>query len=410
MRVGTMDIESKLANLIDDRDFIQIVDSRARFNIFEAIGGERAELRHSNFLSFLLSPARSHGLGNKALQMILRALLAKVSSEHRPIPALEVAVADLDEAFVFREVDYIDILIEIRELNLVVVIENKVGSKAGDGQLERYRSKIEIKYAHWKKLFVYLTPVGDEPNHDEYIAFSYTELAAMLDHLLLDERHLCGPDMLLVLKHYTEMLRRHIVDDEALRNLAVKIYERHAEALDFIFKCKPQTTSMLPIAQEIIESDERFSQDRHSPTIFRFYPKKWENVPSLKACSLERWTKTGRNVLFEIKSFKSEGEYSDRILLSLVLGPCEVGLRRSIFDEVHKRRDIFVNPNRSIGQSWVTIFSRELLSAVAAENMDETEKHQTIRSNLESFKEVNLDPLVEAVYDIGMSMRSDGGS
>ncbi len=33
------------------------------FNIFEAIGAVRMELRHSDFLAFLLDPNQSHGLG-----------------------------------------------------------------------------------------------------------------------------------------------------------------------------------------------------------------------------------------------------------------------------------------------------------------------------------------------------------
>src|SRR6201982_4168862 len=142
----TLDIESALSNLIDDRDFIEINKSRARFNLFEAMGGVRAELRHSNFLSFLLSPARSHGLGSKPLQTVLRAILTKLPSDKRPFRALEVAVGDLDDATVFRELYDIDLLVEVRELNFVVVIENKVDAKAGDGQLANYKDVVEREY------------------------------------------------------------------------------------------------------------------------------------------------------------------------------------------------------------------------------------------------------------------------
>jgi hypothetical protein len=166
-----------------DRDFIEINRSRARFNLFEAIGGVRVELRHSNFLSFLLSPARSHGLGSKPLQNVLRAILTKLPPDKRPLPALEVIVGDLDDATVFREIDYIDLLVEVRELNFVVAIENKVDAKEGDGQLARYKAVIDKKYSRWRKLFVYLTPAGDEPDHPEYVAFSYSELAQVIELL-----------------------------------------------------------------------------------------------------------------------------------------------------------------------------------------------------------------------------------
>jgi len=86
--------EPALSDLIDDHAFIEINKSRARFNLLEAMGGVRAELRHTNFLGFLLSPSRSHGLGSKPLQTVLRAILKKFPSDKRPFPALEVVVGD----------------------------------------------------------------------------------------------------------------------------------------------------------------------------------------------------------------------------------------------------------------------------------------------------------------------------
>ena len=73
------------------------------------------------------------------------------------------------------------------------------------------------------------------------------------------------------------------MEDDTLRNLAVKLYERHADALDFIFKCKPQGTSLLPIAQTLVEKTPGLKQDRHSSTIFRFFPTKWLDMPAPKA-------------------------------------------------------------------------------------------------------------------------------
>jgi hypothetical protein len=399
----TLDIESALSNLIDDRDFIEIDKKRARFNLFEAMGGVRAELRHSNFLSFLLSPARSHGLGSKPLQTILRAILTKLPSDKRQFRALEVAVGELDDATVFRELDYIDLLVEVRELNFVVVIENKVDAKAGDGQLASYKDVVDKKYPNWRKLFVYLTPAGDEPDHPEYVAFSYSELAQIVESLVKDGAHSYGSDVVLILRHYVDMLRRNIVEDDTLRNLAVKLYERHADALDFIFKCKPQGTSLLPIAQALVEKTPDLKQDKHSSTVFRFFPTKWLDIPALKACPIESWTKTGRNVLFEIRSFKTEGEFSDRILLSLILGPSELSLRHYFFESVHAKKDVFVNAGKSIGQSWVTIFSRELLSPTAAENMDDAQKQTAIADNWSDFVSGRLPCVTDAVYEIALN-------
>jgi hypothetical protein len=44
---------------------------------------------------------------------------------------------------VHRERDNIELLIEVPSFKLVVMIENKVGSSAGDGQLARYKELVE---------------------------------------------------------------------------------------------------------------------------------------------------------------------------------------------------------------------------------------------------------------------------
>ncbi|HEX4077790.1 MAG TPA: hypothetical protein VHX61_02805 [Rhizomicrobium sp.] len=47
-------IEGNLSALIDDPDFSTIDERMARFNVFEAMGAVRGELRHSNFIAFFL--------------------------------------------------------------------------------------------------------------------------------------------------------------------------------------------------------------------------------------------------------------------------------------------------------------------------------------------------------------------
>lgn len=67
-------MEAKLATLFDDPDFNGIHQRLSPFNLFEAVGAIRAELRHSNFLAYLLAPARPHGLGARPLIAVLRAI------------------------------------------------------------------------------------------------------------------------------------------------------------------------------------------------------------------------------------------------------------------------------------------------------------------------------------------------
>src|SRR5581483_6616290 len=176
-----MDREDSISDLLDDADFQLLEQTIASFNLFEAIGAVRGELRHSDFLAFLFSPSRRHGLGAKLLLTVTRELLAKMPKETRPMSVLELMLSDLDDAVVYREWNNVDILIEIGRIKFVILFENKIGAKAGDGQLARYKKLIEGRYANWKRLFVFLTPDGDLPDDPAYQSLSYATLAKILE-------------------------------------------------------------------------------------------------------------------------------------------------------------------------------------------------------------------------------------
>jgi PD-(D/E)XK nuclease superfamily len=314
----------------------------------QAVGAVRGELRHSNFLAFLLSPHGSHGLSSEPLQRILRGFIGHCPRQARPIGSLKVAVGDLDGALVFRERDNIDLLVEIKELNLVVAIENKVDAKAGEGQLAGYKAFIKARYPGWRQLLVFLTPEGIDPEEDEWVAYSYIELARIIEALAADGASSLPTEVALVLRHYIEMLRRHIVPDEELKELALQIYQRHREALDFIFECRLDVSdNLLSVIRPLLEERAGLVTDRQTASMLRFAPAAWGAEPSLNACSKDLWTKTGRNVIFEVKSFKSEAnKFSDRILLSLILGPSDVTLRQNLFDRVRAEPKTFVGASR----------------------------------------------------------------
>jgi hypothetical protein len=163
MTAAKKNIEDQLSDLLDDSAFRDIDARFRRFNLFEAVGAVRNELRHSNFLAYLLSPGRPHALGSEILERFLRALISRLPHSARPISILDIIVRDLDTAIIERERDNIDILIEITALNFVVVIENKVGAAVTEDQLSGYKAIIKSKYRNWHHLFVLLNPDGSRP-------------------------------------------------------------------------------------------------------------------------------------------------------------------------------------------------------------------------------------------------------
>jgi hypothetical protein len=392
-----MDIEAKISALLDDPEF-QTIDRRmARFNLFEAVGAIRAELRHSNFLGFLLSPSRSHGFGALPLRRTLRGVLAKMPDEQRPIRALELVVSDLDNAAVYREWHNIDLVIEIKQLHLIVVIENKIDARAGDGQLARYRQIIRGKYPDKKHLFVFLTPDGSDPDDSAYVPFSYAELAKVIEDLAEERSGNSSPDAGTIVRHYVEMLRRHIVPDEDLQDIARRIYERHKEALDFIFEARPQPESLLGIARSLLESQPGLIQDRHGTNILRFIPESWTAIPELNRCNA--WTRSGRNVLFEIKTWNA-GAYADRVIIALISGPAPDELRERIYAGAMARSDLFKGIVKPMGRQFATIYMRELLRPAIATHMDMEQKTAAIQDGWQSFTNEDLPRLTTAVPEI----------
>lgn len=150
-------MEDELSALLDDPDFRSIQGRMSSFNLFEAVGAVRGELRHSNFLGYLLSPRRSHGMGSIPLEKIVRSILEQSAPNERVVSTLELLVGDLDDTVVHRERDNMDLLIEVNALNLVILIENKIGAAAGDGQLARYRQLLETRYPTHRRLLILLT-------------------------------------------------------------------------------------------------------------------------------------------------------------------------------------------------------------------------------------------------------------
>lgn len=389
--------EDRLSAVLDDLDFQAIHARMSRFNLFEAVGAVRGELRHSNFLGYLLSPSRSHGFGALPLVSVLRAILEIIKSSDRPILTLELLVGNPSDAIVYRERDNIDLLIEIDSLKLVVLIENKIGAKAGNGQLERYRAIVEERYPDHKKLYVFLTPQGDDPEHPSYVPFSYVRLTTVLENLTDEAAPKGTPEGTLIVRHYLDMLRRHIVPDEKLRKLAAQIYERHSEALEFIWECRPRQGGVLQELRDRIEGVSGLTVDSRGANFIRFAPDSWDQSLKTIRCAPGLWTPTGRALLFEIKIYPNT---PGRINLALIIGPAAPEARASFYEAAREMPDVFHGLAKRMGKKWSTIFSRDLLTSAQARGLTAEQQIQNAALAWSDFQGSTLRTLIQAILDI----------
>ena len=236
-------IEKELLSFLHDLEKVELkhrdVFSK-NFNMFEAAGLVRQEIRHSNILSFLINPTELHGLGDRLLRQLVNA--ASHGPKHKESPRLlDIALADFSDVKVRREEMHIDILVYSPKNKLVVVIENKVDSSEGNGQLNNYREKIQkdSRFEDWNKLFVYLTIDGEEPSDSEWwVSLSYSKVRSMVNDAMKQSSEHMSDDAKLFVKHYVDLIGRVIVSeiDSDLKDACMALYEKHEKIINILLK------------------------------------------------------------------------------------------------------------------------------------------------------------------------------
>jgi hypothetical protein len=256
------------ADTVQNPDLLRLESLLKRFNLFEAVGAVRHELRHSDFLAFLLDPNRNHGLGTAFLHRFLQA-------------ALDLDGVDLSRAYVLREWHHIDILVVDEASRLVVIIENKIDTGEHSDQLNRYRETFQSYFPGHQALGLYLTPNGDAPSSPEdYRAISYSLVCEIIEQTARDNQLALDAEVVMALEHYAQMLRRHIVSDSDIAELCRSIYKQHKQALDLIFEHRPdQQTQIGEYVKSLIQREDGLMLGDARKTWIVFSLKEWKQSP-----------------------------------------------------------------------------------------------------------------------------------
>ena len=217
------------------------------FNIFDVLKISRTEIRHSNLLSWLIDPNENHGLGDS----FLYGIIALLSKELDQKTALHLLSSDLYSYNVFREWNHIDILLISNQNRVVLAIENKVGAhehnsgNSEESQLVTYKNKISSQYYDYKKIYIYLTPDGEEPSDNDWITLNYSDVVNVLEKVYSSKANQLGSDVSLLIKNYIDNIKKNITMDQELINLCNSIYNKHRRALDLIFENRDDVVSQI---------------------------------------------------------------------------------------------------------------------------------------------------------------------
>lgn len=153
----------------------------------ERYGVSRMEIKHSNFISWLLKPENNGSLGTMTIRNFIKLIQSK-STESTKFSTLDLDTAEISNVDIKREsVHHIDLFItlDIDKESYAFIIENKIYAPIADGQLSRYKTEVlnDNVYSNDNLVCAFLyTNYQDEPyvneqvrlaKHDNYIPITY---------------------------------------------------------------------------------------------------------------------------------------------------------------------------------------------------------------------------------------------
>lgn len=357
------DFHNLVGAAIADQNFERIELSLREPNIFRALSVERREIRHSNFLAYLLDPIENHGLRDIVLRKFLRSVFSDQRSDRT---VFDADMLDLRQVEIRREWRNIDILILLPDD--VIVIENKVDSLDHSNQLARYRQTIDDAFPKRCRHYVFLTPAGADPiDHEQaekWMNYSYTQIADVLETILALYHESIGDKVRHYLRDYLTTVKRELLMTDKLNDLALKVYLTHRAAFDFIFENRPDPASQLYPYFESALRAEGFSIGSRNKGFIRFSSEKL----------LKAFPRNGQGwpekepFLFEIDYFWNK-TYA---VMKAVIAPGDEALRAKLLEAVSSglSPSIFRKPT---GKQWLVFYIKKFRPFNAEEIANEEE-------------------------------------
>jgi len=378
-------VKSLEAFVADNDDLSTLEEIIGRFNIFDALGIVRAEIRHSNFLAWLLDPAESHGQSALFLKAVLFDLIktARDNGFIPPVSAIDLDGATLQGVEIRREWRNIDILIKCDSPKFVIAIENKVDAGPAN-PFEKYESAVRDSFAEYPPLFVYLTRDGDDLDEHDWTPYSYRNLHRALSRTRQANETAIGDDVLTFLDHYIRLIGSRFMDDPKIDELCEAIYKNHRQALDLIYERagSPRAGLIGAIEEELKQQPQQwYLIDRRSTTTVTFMPKNWlNNLPPIGRrprfdsriwlvleISIRKKACVGRVRIWPT----SDAELRRKIVLRLIEDENEFGFR-SFFKNLE-----------NIGQKWTTLRRNNIVRWPEDNPPDEDKLLPKVRSYLD---------------------------
>lgn len=261
------------------------LENESKFNIFKILKLDNFEIRHSNFLAWLLNPKENHGFNSAFLEAFLNSTL-------KSYPAINYNEVKIETEYCTNENRRIDIL--IRSSNFVCIIENKYGSDEHDEQCKHYKNFIE-NYSDFKeyknKYYIFLDI--EKPNEEKfkkelygYKAIIYRDILLILNNLL--KEFPIEPIKKEIIEEYIQIIKeKYIFMDENIKNSCREIYAKYQNTIETLEEYKRiLQNDIYEIFKKILQSDNFINADIKDEEMgynnstgcgIRFIPKEYKD-------------------------------------------------------------------------------------------------------------------------------------
>lgn len=331
----TLEQKKQLEKLLLSEDFEELNLKTNHFNIFNALKLQNAEIRHSNFLGWLMAPNETHELGDYFLKEFLKSAIKDFSLDEKTELCLsDIALRSFDNAEIRREYKNIDILVVDNDNKFVCVVENKTWTDEHDNQLVRYAKEVCEEFPNYKKLFIFLTPpkekidYGNLIKRDEfdkdtkkviatyyYVPMNYEQVFNVIDKTLRFNDKRLNADVKTFIEHYKKMIKRDImkIKDKDTVELCRRIYKNHKNAIDMIVEStKDLQKEIDEILIKLINEDESLNLEPCANGWIRFTPKDID-LNNLKFAKCD-WVASDKILMVEINNTTNNSIYVDLII------------------------------------------------------------------------------------------------
>lgn len=359
MESVTLDLEALERFVIENDELLELESRIGRFNVFDALGIARMEIRHSNFLSWICDPVESHGQGDVFFKALVMDLLRQAPIGHRPLNPIYVDSAEFGSIDVRREWRHIDLLLFSENPPLIIAIENKMHSNERVDKLDRYVHEVRATFPATPSMFVFLNPEGDDAPSDLWTSYSYERLHHVIRRTRNAHRDAIGADVLVFLDHYLNLLETRFMEDAELDRLCKAIYSKHRRAIDLINDRigTPSSGVSSLLEQYLREREERWIIRKTISNMVSFVPRAWVGKLSDESGRPHRSAPCD----FFIETYTSD----KKIAVRLIAGQADdIDLRRQAVQSVLEVRDELglTFPRKSVSNEWTRLYSRDVMS------------------------------------------------